>query len=136
MNHVEHMQSLYAAFGRGEIPTVMEAMHPEIEWREAEGHPYMASEEVFRGPDNVLNKLFMRLNDEWTDYVVNPISFYGDGDTVIVEGRYTGTFNDTGKEIDCPFCHIWHFEGDKVRRFQQYTHTAAYQEVMGVSSTV
>ena len=39
MDRVAHLKSLYEAFGRGEIPTVLAAMHPQIEWREAEGNP-------------------------------------------------------------------------------------------------
>ena len=134
MNNVEHMSNLYAAFGRGEMPTVLGAMHPEIEWREAEGNPYMPSGEPFVGPDQVLNKLFLRLNDEWEDFEVKPETYHDAGDTLVVEGRYSGVYKETGKKQDSPFCHVWTYDDGKISKFQQYTNTAALQEVMGVEN--
>lgn len=135
MNHVKNLQELYAAFGRGEVPTVLEAMDARIQWNEAEGNPYAAAG-TLTGPDQVLNKLFLRLVEEWDDFTVTPMTYHDAGDTVIVEGRYHGTFKETGKSQDNPFCHVWRYDGDKISKFQQYTNTAALQEVMGVVSTV
>ncbi|MGB5170955.1 MAG: nuclear transport factor 2 family protein, partial [Eudoraea sp.] len=83
----------------------------------------------------VLNQLFARLANEWDGFEVHPKSYYDAGATVIIEGRYTGTFKGTGKEQDTQFCHIWHFQGGKITKFQQYTNTAALQEVMGVHAS-
>ena len=38
MSNVQMMRDLYDAFGRGDIPTVLAAMDPGIEWHEAEGN--------------------------------------------------------------------------------------------------
>ena len=40
MSNVQHAKHIYAAFGRGDIPTVLAAFDPAIEWRQAEGNPY------------------------------------------------------------------------------------------------
>ncbi len=136
MNHVTDLKELYAAFGRGEVPTVLDAMHPEIEWREAEGNPYASEGGPFTGPQEILDKLFVRLNEEWNDFTVTPETFHDAGETVVVEGRYSGSFKATGRENNAPFCHVWTYDGDKIRKFQQYTNTAAIQEAMGVSSAV
>ena len=37
---VEIVQSAYAAFAMGDLPTVLAALDPNVEWREAEGFPY------------------------------------------------------------------------------------------------
>ena len=136
MSYTTKMKELYEAFGRGEVPVVLGAMHPEIQWREAEGNPYSPEGKPFTGPDEVLNKLFMRLVEEWDEYTVSPETFYGAGDTVVVEGRYTGIYKETGKSVDAPFCHIWHLTDDHVTAFQQYTNTAAFQNVMEAVSVV
>ena len=136
MNNVEHFKNLYAAFGKGDMPTVLGAMDSQIKWHEAESNPYAPSGEAFTGPDEVLNKLFVRLGEEWNDFKVTPEKFHDAGDTVVVEGRYTGSFKDTGKENDAQFCHIWTLKNDKVTKFQQYTDTASLQEAMGVTSAV
>lgn len=135
MNNVEIIKNAYAAFSKGDVPTVLGVMDPEIKWYEAEGNPYMPSGEAFHGPDAVLNQLFARLATEWEGFTVHPQTFHNAGDTVIVEGRYTGTFKSTGKSQDTQMCHIWTFSNGKVVKFQQYVDTAAMQEVMGVATS-
>ena len=131
MDNVTLMKSLYDAFGRGDIPTFLGALSPGIKWHQAENNPYRPSGEAWVGPDAVLN-LFMKLGAEWDGFTVHPKSFYGAGDSVIVEVRYTGTFKPTGKSMDTQVCHIWDVKDGKVTRFQQYVDTAKLRDVMGV----
>ena len=131
MDNVTLLKNLYDAFGRGDIPTVLGAMSPGIEWHQAEGNPYMPTGEAWVGPDAVLNNLFMRLGAEWDGFAVHPKSFHDAGDSVIVEGRYDGTYKATGKSMDTQFCHVWHVKDAKLTRFQQYVDTAKLWNVMG-----
>ncbi len=55
------------------------------------------------------------------------------GDSVIVEGRYTGTFKESGKNLDAQYCHVFTMRDGKLVNFQQFVDTAQLQEVMGVS---
>jgi ketosteroid isomerase-like protein len=126
------LQGLYAAFGRGDMPTVLGAMTPDIRWYEAEGNPYMPSGDPFVGPDAVVTGLFTKLAEEWNGFAVLPAVFHDAGDTVTVEGRYTGEYKATGKAIDAQFCHIWTLADGKVTKFQQYTDTGQFQDAMGV----
>jgi ketosteroid isomerase-like protein len=71
------------------------------------------------------------LGSEWDGFTVHPRAFHGAGDSVIVEGRYTGTFKPTGKSMDTQFCHVWDIKDGKVTRFQQYVDTAKLHDVMG-----
>jgi len=59
VSNVEVMRGLYDAFGQGDIPTVLGGMDPDIEWREAEGNLYQPSCEPWRGPDAILENLFV-----------------------------------------------------------------------------
>lgn len=106
-------------------------MDPEIRWHEAEGNPYMPSGEARVGPDAVLNNLFMRLREDWDGFTVHPISYHDAGDVVAVEGRYTAVHKVTGRPTDAQFCHVWSLKDGKVTKFQQYTDTGAFQEIMG-----
>lgn len=132
MDNVTLMKSLYAAFGRGDVPSVLGAMSGDIKWHQAEGNPYMPSGEAFVGPDAVLNNVFMRLGTEWDGFAVHPRSFYGAGDSVIVEARYSGTYKATGKSMDVQVCHVWDIKDGEVVRFQQYMDTAKLHDVMGL----
>lgn len=132
MNSVQILKDLYEAFGRGDIPAVLGKLDASLEWREAEGNPYRPTGEPWIGPQAVLENLFARLGSEWDGFTVTPREFHGAGDTVVVEGRYTGTFTATGKQLDAQVCHVWKLRGGKVVSFQQYVDTAQLQAVMGV----
>jgi ketosteroid isomerase-like protein len=131
MDNVGLLKDLYDAFGRGDVPAVLGAMSPEIHWYQAEGNPYRPSGEAWVGPDTVLNSLFIRLATEWDAFTVHPKTFYGAGDSVVVELRYTGTYQATGKSMDAQVCHVWDVKDGKLTRFQQYIDTAQMQDVMG-----
>jgi len=130
MDNVSLLKNLYDAFGRGEIPTVLGAMSPDIHWYLAESNPYSPSGEAWVGPDAVLNNLFMRLGAEWDGFSVHPKSFHDAGNSVIVEARYTGRYKASGKDMDTQVCHVWDVKDGKVTRFQQYVDTAKIQDVM------
>jgi len=130
MDNVKVMKDLYESFGRGDMPSVLGAMSPGIKWHQAEGNPYQPSGAPWVGPDAIVNNLFMKLGSEWDGFAVHPKAFYGAGDTVVVEGRYTGAYKPTGRSIDAQFCHIWDVKDGKVTRLQQYTDTAQMQGAM------
>ena len=130
MDNVKLMKDLYDAFGRGDVPAVLGAMSPTIQWHQAEGNPYNPSGQPWVGPDAVMNNLFMRLGAEWDGFTVQPRAFHGAGDSVIVEARYSGTFKPTGKSMDTQVCHVWDVKDGKVTRFQQYVDTAKLRDVM------
>jgi ketosteroid isomerase-like protein len=134
MSNVKTMEELYAAFGRGEIEAVLAAMDPNIEWREAEGHPYQPSGEPWIGPDAVVANLSVKLASEWDGFTVHPKQFHDAGDTVIVECRYTGTYKPTGNNLDAQVCHMWRLRDGKVTSFQQYVDTAQLQSVVNSES--
>src|SRR5205823_12807706 len=79
-------QRLYAAFGRGEIPTVLGAMDPNIEWDEpvAPGYPYGG---VHRGPNGIAGEVFAQLPVLYEEFIVIPQEFIDAGDKVIKIGR-------------------------------------------------
>jgi ketosteroid isomerase-like protein len=131
MSHQQLIQGMYAAFGKGDIPAVLEGFDPKIEWREAEGSPYQMSGEAWIGRDAILQNLFTKLAEDWDGFTVTPTSFHDAGDSVVAEGRYTGTHKNTGKSIDMQFCHVWKLSGGKVKSFQQYCDTAQMQDATG-----
>jgi ketosteroid isomerase-like protein len=131
LSGVALIAGLYEAFGRGDVPAVLSSMDPEIRWHEAEGNPYMPSGEAWIGPDAILNNLFVKLGEEWDGFTVHPGTFHDAGDVVVVEARYTGTYNATGKPIDAQVCHVWTITEGKITKFQQYLDTAKMQDVTG-----
>ena len=133
MSNVQLARDIYAAFGRGDIPTVLAAFHPEIEWRQAEGNPYHMDGSAWIGPQAVLENLFMRIGAEWDGFTITIRAIHDAGEYVIVEGRYTGTYKPTGRKLDSQLCHVMRFQNGKLVSFQQYLNTAQLQAVFGTS---
>lgn len=131
MGNVEIISGVYDAFGRGDIEAVLAKFDPQIEWREAEGNPYQADGSPWFGPEAVVQNLFMKLAEEWDGFTVSPRQFHDAGDTVVVEGRYSGTYKETSTSADAQFCHVFKLSDGKLTSFQQYVDTAHMQDVMG-----
>ena len=122
-------RKLYDAFAAGDIESVMGAMDPNIEWFEAEGNPYDPGG-PFVGPQGILDGLFVRLGTEWDDFRVTPKEFRETDSGVVVEGRYTGVYKETGKAMDAEFAHVWKLKDGKITTFKQYTDTHQMQQVL------
>jgi ketosteroid isomerase-like protein len=128
-DHVALVQGIYSAFARGDVPAVLAALDPHIEWREAEGYPYAAGN-PYVGPDGVLHGVFMRLGGEWDNFTVTPHEFLATADGAVVLGRYQGTFKSTRRAIDAQFAHVFRLSNGKVTHFQQFTDTAQFSGAM------
>lgn len=121
--NVALVRGLYEAFGRGDVPTVLGAMDPAIQWNEAEGFPY-ADRNPYVGPQAVLEGVFMRLATEWDGFSVAVEEILDAGDTAVARGRYRGTYRKTGRSIHAQFAHVWRVRDRKVVGFQQHVDTA------------
>lgn len=123
----EIVRALYAAFGRGDIPAVMQALAPDVRWTEAEGFPDGGT---YSGPDAVLQNVFMNLGTEWDAFSASLEELVAAGDTVVSLGLYSGVYKATGKKFSAPFAHVWTLREGKVARFRQHTDTAVVQRAL------
>jgi ketosteroid isomerase-like protein len=120
------IRGLYDSFAKGDVPTVLGAFAPDLVWNEAENFIYAAGN-PYVGPQAVLEGILMRFATEWDGFSLAPEEFIGAGDTVVVRGRYRGTFKATGAAVNAQFAHIWRLRDGKVASFQQYTDTAQWR---------
>jgi ketosteroid isomerase-like protein len=121
------VESFYTAMGRGDIPSAIGILQPDIVWNEADGFVY-ADKSPYIGIDAVLGGLFARLGGEWNGFSAIPAEIVDGGDTIVALGRYGGTYKATGIQVDAQFVHVFKFENGKVANFQQYTDTAQFQD--------
>jgi ketosteroid isomerase-like protein len=120
LSNLTSVQNVYHAFAKGNIPTVLGFLSPEVEWTEAEGFPYGGT---YRGPRAVLEGVFMRLGSEWNGFAAVPDEFIDAGDTVVALGKYSGTYKATNKSFQANFAHVWKVSEGKAVRFVQYVDT-------------
>src|SRR5690348_13887217 len=128
MTRTEQLRTLYAAFAAGDIPTVLAALSPDVQWVEPEGFPYGGT---FRGPVAVLENVFMRIGADWSTYACQPHEYHEIADTVLVLGDYDGEHRATGRRFHSPFVHVWRFEGEHVRGFAAHVDTAVVRRAAG-----
>jgi ketosteroid isomerase-like protein len=129
-SNAERVRGLYDAFAKGDIPTVMGAFDPNIVWMEAENINY-SDRNPYRGPQAVLEGVFMRIGQDWNGFKVNVQQVVDGGDTVVVMGRYNATNKMTNQPLDAQFAHVWWFKDGKIVRMQQYADTAQFARVTG-----
>jgi len=124
----EFVESAYASFAAGDVPAVLGAMDPKIEWNEAEGFPIYSGTVI--GPDAVLQNVFMRLGEIGDDFSVLPTQFIADGDTVVVLGVYAWKHKASGEPVEVNMAHVWTIADGKLAAFQQYVDTVKVRELI------
>ena len=81
-----------------------------------DGNPYV-------GPDAVAQGVFFRCATEWDGFAVVVEEIIDAGDTIVVLGRYKGTFKATGRAQNTQMAHVWRVADGKAVKFQQFADT-------------
>lgn len=127
MSNVRVVQGVYTAFAKGDVPAVLAVMSSAIQWTEAKGFPYGGT---YRGPNAVLDGVFMRIGADWDGFAVEPREFIDGGERVVALGTYSGTYKATGKGFRAEFAHVWTVASGKVTKFVQYVDTLLVHEAL------
>jgi ketosteroid isomerase-like protein len=130
-DNAQFVQGIYEAFAQGDVPFVLAALDPGIEWNETE-HGTFWTGHSFIGPDAVLEGVFARIAATFGDtFRVEVKRFLDSGSVVVMEGRYKGIALATGKALDAQVTHVLDIADGKVTKFQQYTDTWGWAEATG-----
>jgi ketosteroid isomerase-like protein len=113
---IETIRTAYAAFGRGDIPTVLDAMNDDIVWTVPPVDEWGGE---FRGKDAVLG-FFGQLAQRYGRWNLDTEEFVDAGDRLIVLGHHE--FDD-GDRI--PFAHVWTVRDGRAGAFDEYVDNSA-----------
>lgn len=130
-DNIALVRAAYDGFARGDIKPLLNLLSGDVEWHEAEHVPYWPGG-AFVGSQAVVEGVFARLPQDFDDFKVDVGRIVACGDTVLVEARYRATVKATGLPLDAQVAHVWDFRDDKVVRWQQYTDTLQFAQVMRV----
>lgn len=131
-DNVALVQQAYDGFAKGDVGPLLGLLAEDVEWYEAEHVTYWPGG-PFRGPQAVIEGVFARIPQDFTDFRIDLTRILGIGDTVVVEARYRATSAAaTGRPLDAQVAHVWDFRDDKVIRWQQYTDTWQFAVLTGV----
>jgi uncharacterized protein len=121
------VQDIYDAFGRGDVPAILEVLSPEVDWVVAgrrEDYPMFGA---WKGREGALT--FFQLLDENEQFIeFVPLSFHPSGDTVLAQGRAALTLTKTRKAVAYDWAHIWTVRDGQVTAFKEFYDTAQVAE--------
>src|SRR5262245_15868398 len=103
MSNVEFVKGVYAAFGAGDVPKVLGALHPQVRWTEAAGYKLGG---VYRGPQAVLDNVFARIPVEFESFSLDIERLLDAGDVVVVQGHCVAKGKATGQSVRAAVAHI------------------------------
>ena len=125
--NVAHVQSLYAAFGRGDVPTIVAGLTPDVDWEtvgRSSDFPTLGARKGTKAVEE-----FFRLvaeHEEFSEFL--PREFYVADDRVFVLGSYDLKVKTTGVPVASEWAHVFTLRGGKVARFREHTDTAQFAE--------
>ncbi len=133
MSNVELVKGVYAAFGVGDVPKVLGAMHAQITWTETAGFVYGG---VYRSPQAVLENVFAKIAVDFESFAVDVGRLIDAGDVIVMEGHYVAKGKRTGKSVRAAVAHVFEISDGKIVRFDQYVDSATINAVLGASRRV
>jgi uncharacterized protein len=124
------IQSLYAAFGRGDVKTILDGLDPAVDWRsnaDPKNIPWGGRRQGLAGATT-----FFQALDENLDFeAFEPSEFHAAGDTVTVVGRTRARGKKGGRGVfDSEWVHIFTVTNGKVARFREYYDTVALERAL------
>ena len=126
---LEVVKAVYASHERRDTPTLVDLLDADVEWFQAESHPY-AGDGPWRGSDEVVEHVANPINEDWDGFLTHVDEYIDAGDKIIVLGRYRGVYRATGRAIDAQVCTIYTVCDGLIVRWQQYTDTAQIRAAM------
>jgi ketosteroid isomerase-like protein len=110
-DNVQTVQSIYEAFGRGDVPAILERLDPNVVWDE-DGHSWgIPWYEPRRGRDEV-EKFFGELADGLMIHRLDPKNILVGGDQVAVVMDLESEVKGTGHRLSDTEIHLWTFGAD------------------------
>jgi ketosteroid isomerase-like protein len=126
------VQDAYAAFGRGDIPAVLGALDPNIEWEAVIGADpaLVPTAGARRGVDQVA-AFFRSLAETLTFEQFEPREFISSGDQVACIGYYKARAVKTGGVISSSWVMVFTVRDGRVLRFREWSDSAQINRAYG-----
>ena len=122
-NNVKTIETLYAAFAVGDMPTVLAGLDEKVVWNEAEGNTY-AYGNPYIGPQAVLNGVFACIGADYEYFNLVNIELHEMANNqVLATLRYQAKLKNNGATYDAQVAHFWTLKNGKAIAFQQYLDT-------------
>jgi ketosteroid isomerase-like protein len=117
-DNVKLIQSVYEAFGRGDVAAILEVLTDDVDWAseasDASGAPWWG---VRRGPEAVA-RFFDEFGSTMEVGEFTPLSFAANDTDVLTVVRMRARTRSTGKALVMNLHHQFTFRGDKIAYYR------------------
>lgn len=129
MSNLSAIQKLYDAFGRGDIPGVLEQLSEDIRWEawtidntaQKSDVPYMRE----RSGRDAVAGFFSDIQEDFELNAFRPLAFLEGENRVAVIISVDFTVRSTGKRLEDEEIHLWTFDSDgKIVEHRHFLDTA------------
>jgi len=121
---IQKIKDIYAAFGRGDIATILASMTDDVSW-EFEAPAALSWSGVRHTPGEAAG-FFSGLAAEQSDPHLEMTEFFSSDNAVAAFGRYQATVRATGIRVDTPVAHYFQFRDGKIARYINVINSAAF----------
>jgi uncharacterized protein len=119
--NIQTVQQIYADFGQGNIPAILDRVNPDVDWVNA-GPTAVPYARKRRGLNEVRD-FFSAVAAAVEVQTFEPREFFASGDRVVVLGAWSGRAKPTGKAFASEWTMAWTVKAGKVTSFRSYEDT-------------
>lgn len=123
---VKKVQDMYAAFGRGDVETILNNTTEDVSW-EFEAPAALSWSGIREGHKEAMG-FFTGIAAEHENPVLKMTDYFSTNDSVAAFGRYDATVKATGKRLSSPVAHFFKFRDGKVSRYVNYVNSGGFLE--------
>ena len=118
------VQRGYEAFGRGDIPALLDLLTDDVEWT-LQGPSVIPFAGTRHGHEGV-SEFFSVLGETLDFEQFEPREYVAQGDTVVVVGFERSLSRATGRTIEQEWAHVNTLRNGKIAKFRAFEDTGAY----------
>ena len=119
------VREAYAAFGRGDIASILSQLDDRVEWEPVMGAGAHVPTAGKRTGKSGVDEFFRVLGKTVAFSAFEPREFIAQGDQVVALGRYEGRATTTGRTFAAEWSMVFTFRGGKIVRFREYVSTSS-----------
>jgi uncharacterized protein len=129
MEHMATVQQIYEAFGRGDVPAILDALADDVRWEAWDDNSAQREQVPWFAPRDGRDAVggFFAIVGGWEMHDFRVLDLIAGERQVVAEIEIDATVRETGARLRDQEVHLWTFGDDgKVVRFRHYVDTAKH----------
>jgi ketosteroid isomerase-like protein/quinol monooxygenase YgiN len=131
-SNIATVQALYAAFGRGDVPAILDVVNPDVRWVNA-GPPSVPYARERRGLDEV-REFFDAIYANVDVTAFEPREYFANGARVLATGMWSGRAKPSARTFASEWTLAWTLRDGKVTSFRSYEDTHALAQAFDTAN--